>query len=44
MVRIPMTGTVDSLNVACAASIVMYEIARRSRGDTVIAPGSPDAP
>jgi tRNA G18 (ribose-2'-O)-methylase SpoU len=30
MVRIPMQGRVDSLNVACAASIAMYEIARRS--------------
>jgi len=29
MVRIPMTGTVDSLNVACAASILMYEIAAK---------------
>jgi tRNA G18 (ribose-2'-O)-methylase SpoU len=26
MVRIPMRGTVDSLNVACAASIVIYEL------------------
>lgn len=32
MVRIPMAGTVDSLNVACAASIVMYEIVGRSGG------------
>ena len=35
MVRIPMTGSVDSLNVACAASILMYEVARgalRPRG------------
>jgi len=30
MVRIPMAGTVDSLNVACAASILMYEIAGRA--------------
>lgn len=30
MVRIPMTGSVDSLNVACAASIILHEIARRS--------------
>jgi TrmH family RNA methyltransferase len=30
MVRIPMQGRVDSLNVACAASIAMYEVARRS--------------
>ncbi|MCX7030833.1 MAG: RNA methyltransferase [Spirochaetes bacterium] len=30
MVRIPMEGKVYSLNVACAASIVMYEVSRRS--------------
>ncbi len=29
MVRIPMVGSVDSLNVACAASIVLHEIAGR---------------
>jgi TrmH family RNA methyltransferase len=38
MVRIPMQGRVDSLNVACAASIAMYEIARRS-GDRRGRPG-----
>jgi tRNA G18 (ribose-2'-O)-methylase SpoU len=32
MIRIPMNGEVDSLNVACAASIVMYEISRASEG------------
>ncbi len=31
MVKIPMEGRVDSLNVACAASIAMYEISKRSR-------------
>ena len=31
MVSIPMSGVVNSLNVACAASIVMYEIARNTR-------------
>lgn len=30
-VRIPMIGAVDSLNVACAASIIMFEIHRRRR-------------
>ncbi len=39
MVRIPMTGAVDSLNVACAASIVMYEVAR-----TVLHPQPADDP
>lgn len=32
MVKIPMGGRVDSLNVACAASIVMYEISRNQAG------------
>lgn len=31
MVRIPMTGVADSLNVACAASILLYEAARQRR-------------
>lgn len=36
MVSIPIEGNVNSLNVACAASIVMYEISKRSKyGDTV---------
>ena len=26
LVTIPMTGSVDSLNLACAASIVLFEI------------------
>jgi TrmH family RNA methyltransferase len=26
MIKIPMRGEVDSLNVACAASIIMYEV------------------
>ena len=30
MIKIPMHGEVDSLNVACAASIVMYEVGKRS--------------
>jgi len=29
MVKIPMRGEVDSLNVACAASILMYEVYKR---------------
>jgi tRNA G18 (ribose-2'-O)-methylase SpoU len=29
MTRIPMAGRMDSLNVACAASIIMYEVAGR---------------
>lgn len=31
MVKIPMEGRVDSLNVACAASIAMYEVSARSK-------------
>jgi tRNA G18 (ribose-2'-O)-methylase SpoU len=31
LVRIPMRGNADSLNVACAASIVLYEIDRQRR-------------
>ena len=31
MIRIPMKGEVDSLNVACAASIMMYEVFKASR-------------
>jgi len=31
LVRIPMAGAADSLNVACAASIVLYEAARQRR-------------
>jgi len=34
MVRIPMAGSASSLNVACAASIVLYELERqRARPD-----------
>ena len=32
LVKIPMQGSVDSLNVACAASIVMYELSQSMRG------------
>ena len=31
MIRIPMSGEVDSLNVACAASIILYEVYKASR-------------
>jgi 23S rRNA (uridine2479-2'-O)-methyltransferase len=30
MIKIPMTGSVDSLNVACAASIIIYDIYKNS--------------
>ena len=30
MIRIPMSGNVDSLNVACATSILLYELFNRS--------------
>jgi TrmH family RNA methyltransferase len=30
-VRLPMVGCADSLNVAVAASVVMYELVRRSQ-------------
>ena len=34
LVTIPMTGSVDSLNLACAASIVLFEIyAKRQKDD-----------
>lgn len=32
MVKIPIFGTASSLNVACAASIMLYEISRQRRG------------
>jgi 23S rRNA (guanosine2251-2'-O)-methyltransferase len=32
-VRIPMAGRVESLNVAAAAAVILFELARRSRGD-----------
>jgi TrmH family RNA methyltransferase len=31
MIKIPMRGEVDSLNVACAASIIMYEVFKNSK-------------
>ena len=31
LVRIPMEGGVDSINVACAAAIVLYEAQRQRR-------------
>lgn len=33
MVRLPMTGRADSLNVAIAAGVTMYELVRRGRRD-----------
>lgn len=33
-VRLPMTGTADSLNVAMAASVMMYELVRRAQAPT----------
>ncbi len=32
-VRIPMTGTAESLNVAAAAAVLLYEIKRHSIGE-----------
>ena len=32
MVRIPMTGNADSLNVAVATGVMLYELLRRRRG------------
>ncbi|MDR2303250.1 MAG: RNA methyltransferase [Treponema sp.] len=34
VVQIPISGSVNSLNAACAASIVMWEIYRNSQGST----------
>lgn len=36
MVTIPIGGSATSLNVACAASIMLYEIARQRRGHGVL--------
>jgi TrmH family RNA methyltransferase len=33
MIRIPIAGEVNSLNAACAASIVMWELAKNSSGE-----------
>ena len=33
-VRLPMVGRADSLNVAVAASVMMYELVRRSQIST----------
>ncbi len=33
MISIPMYGKVNSLNVSCAAAVVLYEAARRMRGN-----------
>ena len=33
MIKIPMIGKVDSLNAACAASILMFEIYKASMGN-----------
>jgi tRNA G18 (ribose-2'-O)-methylase SpoU len=30
-VRLPMTGTADSLNVAVATGVVLYELVRRNQ-------------
>ena len=32
-VRIPMVGQVESLNVAAAAAVLLFELGRRSRGE-----------
>lgn len=41
-VHIPLAGGVESLNVACAATLVAYEVARRTpEGDTAAGPVRP---
>ena len=40
MIRIPMSGNVDSLNVACATSILLYELFNRSvRSNEIVSEG-----
>jgi TrmH family RNA methyltransferase len=40
MIRIPMSGDVDSLNVACATSILLYELFNRSvRSNGIVSEG-----
>ena len=34
LVRLPMTGRADSLNVGVAAGVMLYELVRRSRQTT----------
>jgi TrmH family RNA methyltransferase len=34
VVRIPMSGASESLNVAVAASVLMFEAARQRRGES----------
>lgn len=40
MLRIPMLGSVSSLNVSVAAAVVMYEMARQRRAGTGPVPGA----
>ncbi|MGI9005684.1 MAG: TrmH family RNA methyltransferase [Streptosporangiaceae bacterium] len=42
--RIPMTGTAESLNLAVAAGILLYETWRRSRADVHLGPGTGSPP
>jgi TrmH family RNA methyltransferase len=42
LVRIPMYGTADSLNVACAASILLYEAGRQRRQQSRAQPEQPE--
>lgn len=39
LVTIPMMGSASSMNIACATSILLYEIARQRAGTTLTDPG-----
>jgi TrmH family RNA methyltransferase len=40
-VRIPMLGKIDSLNVSCAATILLYEVVRQRRAERIKASSHP---
>ena len=42
-VRIPVFGRVNSLNVATAAALLMYEVVRQRSAHAVMVPPEPDA-
>jgi tRNA G18 (ribose-2'-O)-methylase SpoU len=44
VVRIPMAGSATSLNVACATSIILYEMDRQRRAGDVCDAGPADVP
>jgi 23S rRNA (guanosine2251-2'-O)-methyltransferase len=44
LLRIPMAGSVSSLNVSVAGAVVMYEAARQRRSGAPIAPPAPKPP